>query len=324
MRTIQLLFAALPFALACSAVHAQTARTPWGHPDLQGSWSNATLTPLQRPADLKDKEFFTPEEARAWVQQRLAATSADANLERDKASGNIGSYNDAWTDRGNDIVPTRRTSLIVEPANGRVPPFTAAAQREHEANLAHAKAHPADTPEDRYLTERCIVFGGGAAPMLPEPYNNNYYIVQTPDYVTIMAELNHEVRIIPIDGRPHLPTDVTQWTGDSRGRFEGDTLVVETTNQKPHRHFYGVQMLDSVMSNDFRVVEQFTRTARDQIRYRATVYDPVFTAPWTVELFMHPQAGELVEFACHEGNYGMRGLLSAVREEERRAAEGKR
>jgi hypothetical protein len=120
-----------------------------------------------------------------------------------------------------------------------------------------------------------------------------------------------------------LPTDVAQWSGDSRGRWEGDTLVVETTNQKPHRHFYGVQMLDSVMSNDFRVVEQFTRTARDQIRYRATVYDAVFTAPWTVELFMHPQVGELVEFACHEGNYGMRGLLSAVREEERRAAEGK-
>ena len=122
-------------------------------------------------------------------------------------------------DRGNDIVPTRRTSLIVEPANGRVPPFTAAAQSEHERNLAHAAAHPADTPEDRYLTERCIVFGGGPAPMLPEPYNNNYYIVQTPDYVTIMAELNHEVRIIPIDGRPHLPAGVRQWTGDSRGRL---------------------------------------------------------------------------------------------------------
>jgi hypothetical protein len=160
--------------------------------------------------------------------------------------------------------------------------------------------------------------------MLPEPYNNNYYIVQTPEYVTIMAELNHEVRIIPIDGREHFPEHVTQWVGDSRGRWEGDTLVVETKNQKPHRHYYGVQMLDSVMSDEFRVVERFTRTAPDQIRYRATVHDPVFTAPWTVEIFMHPQNGELVEFACHEGNYGMSGILSAMREEERKAAEAGR
>jgi hypothetical protein len=321
MKPCRMAWLAAPLTLACSVVFAQAPRTPWGHPDLQGTWSNATLTPLQRPADLKDKAFFTEDEAKAWVRQRVAATSGDENIEKDRASGNVGSYNDAWMDRGNDIVPTRRTSLIVEPENGRVPPFTPAAEREFQANLARAKEHPADTPEDRYLTERCIGFGGGHAPMLPEPYNNNYYIVQTPEYVTIMAELNHEVRIIPIDGRAHLPADVSQWTGDSRGHWDGDTLVVETTNQKPHRHFYGVQMLDSVMSDEFRVVEQFTRTAPDQIRYRATVHDPVFTAPWTVEIYMHPQTGDLVEFACHEGNYGMRGLLSAAREEERRVEE---
>jgi hypothetical protein len=324
MRSCLLVSIALPLAFAGAVADAQTSRTPWGDPDLQGTWSNATLTPLQRPADLKDKEFFTPEEAKAYVRQRLAAQSGDENIEKDKTAGNVGSYNDAWMDRGNDIVPTRRTSLIIEPKSGRVPPFTAEAQREHERNLAHAAAHPADTPEDRYLTERCIGFGGGHAPMLPEPYNNNYYIVQTPDYVAIMAELNHEVRIIPVDGRPHVPSRVTQWVGDSRGHWEGDTLVVETTNQKANRHFYGVQMLDSVMSDKFRAVEQFTRTAPDQIRYRATVYDPVFTAPWTVEVFMHPQTGELVEYACHEGNYGLKGLLSAVREEEKRAAEGKK
>jgi hypothetical protein len=315
---------ALPVALAGGLADAQTARTPWGAPDLQGTWSNATLTPLQRPADLKDKEFFTPDEARAYVRQRLAAQSGDENIEKDKTTGNVGSYNDAWMDRGNDIVPTRRTSLIVEPKNGRVPPFTADAQRQFERDTAYAAAHPADTPEDRYLTERCIGFGGGHAPMLPEPYNNNYYIVQTPDYVSIMAELNHEVRIIPIDGRAHFPNGVTQWVGDSRGHWEGDTLVVETTNQKPNRHYYGVQMLDSLMSDKFRVVERFTRTARDQIRYTATVSDPVFTTPWTVEIFMHPQSGQMVEYACHEGNYGLRGLLSATREEERKAAEGKR
>ena len=148
--------------------------------------------------------------------------------------------------------------------------------------------------------------------------------MQTPEYVTIMAELNHEVRIIPLDGRSHLPGRVSQWVGDSRGHFEGDTLVVETTNQKTNRHYYGVQMLDSVMSDKFKVIERFTRTAPDQIRYRATVQDPVFTTPWTVEIFMHPQTGQLVEYACHEGNYGMRGMLSAMREEEKKAAEGKR
>jgi hypothetical protein len=324
MKLTHLVVIVPPLALACSIAAAQTPRTAWGDPDLQGTWSNATLTPLQRPANLKDKEFFTPAEAKAYVRQRLAAQSGDENIEADKASGNVGSYNDAWMDRGNDIVPTRRTSLIIEPKNGHVPPFTPEAQRQFERDQAYAAAHPADTPEDRYLTERCIVFGGGAAPMLPEPYNNNYYIVQTPDYVTIMAEINHEVRIIPIDGRPHLPGNVTQWTGDSRGHWEGDTLVVETTNQKTNRHFYGVQMLDSLMSDKFKVVEQFTRTAPDQIRYRATVSDPVFTQPWTVELFMHPQNGELVEYACHEGNYGLPGLLSAVREEEKKAAEGKK
>jgi hypothetical protein len=305
------------------AAAAQAQTTPWGDPDLQGRWSNATLTPLQRPAELADKEFFTPEEARAHVASILnPAVDEDERIEAEREAGNPGSYNDAWMDRGNNIVPTLRTSLIVDPPTGRMPPFTAEGQRMYEANLEYGAMHPADTPADRFLTERCIVFGGGAAPMFPEPYNNNYYIVQTPDYVTIMAELNHEVRIIPLDGRAHFPDDVTQWVGDSRGHWEGDTLVVETRNQKPNRHFYGVQMLNSAMSEEFRVIERFTRTGPDQIRYQATVHDPVvFTAPWTVEIFMHPQEGPLVEFACHEGNYGMMGILSAARQEERAAAQ---
>lgn len=318
----QLVAVAIPLMLVISAAGAQTSRTPWGDPDLQGRWSNATLTPLQRPEELAGKEYFTPEEARAYVQEVLAETNPDLNLEEDIEEAEIGSYNNAWFDRGNNVVPTLRTSLVIEPETGRVPPFTPEAQRRHEENLAYAERHPADTPADRFLTERCIVFGGGAAPMFPEPYNNNYYIVQTPDYVTIMAELNHEVRIIPLDGRPRFPEHVRQWVGDSRGRWEDETLVVETTNQWPNRHFYGVQMLNSVMSEDFRVIERFTRTAPDQIRYRATVHDPgVFTEPWTVEIFMHPQEEPLVEYACHEGNYGLRGLLSAARADERRAAE---
>jgi hypothetical protein len=311
---------AVPVLLLCPVAQAQ--RTPWGHPDLQGTWSNATLTPLQRPAALGDKAYFTPEEAEAYVRQTVLAGSADLRIDEDREAGEIGSYNDAWMDRGNTIVPTLRTSLIISPENGRIPAFTPAAQRQYEQYQAYSQQHPADTPEDRFLTERCIVFGGGPAPMLPEPYNNNYYIVQTPDYVTIMAELNHEVRIIPLDGRPHFPDDVRQWVGDSRGHWEGDTLVVETTNQQPSRFFYGVQMLNSVMSEHFSVVERFTRTGPEQIRYQATVTDPdVFVEPWTIEYFLHPQEGELVEYACHEGNYGLRGLLTAAREEERQAAQ---
>jgi hypothetical protein len=323
MHTKSILRIALPLLLLSPIAEAQ--RTSWGDPDLQGRWSNATLTPLQRPDELGDKAYFTREEADAWIRQRIRETSGDLSIEEDRESGETGSYNDAWMDRGDSIVPTLRTSLIIEPETGRVPAFTREAQRQHEQNLAYTAMHPADTPEDRFLTERCIVFGGGAAPMLPEPYNNNYYIVQTPDYVTIMSELNHEVRIIPIDGRPHFPDDVRQWVGDSRGRWEGDTLVVETKNQRTSRFFYGVQMLNSVMSENFSVVERFTRTGPDQIRYQATVTDPdVWVEPWTVEYFMHPQEGELVEFACHEGNYGLRGLLSAAREEERQAAAGDR
>jgi hypothetical protein len=314
----------VPLVLSLASAQAQEARTPWGDPDLQGRWSNATLTPLQRPAALADKAFFTPAEAREYLRSILDTGDEDDRIAAERAAGNPGSYNDAWMDRGNTLVPTLRTSLISDPPTGRMPPFTAEGQRRFDEDQAYAAIHPADTPADRFLTERCLVFGGGAAPMFPEPYNNNYYIVQTPEYVTIMAELNHEVRIIPIDGRPHFPANVRQWTGDSRGRWEGDTLVVETTNQRPNRHFYGVQMLNSVMSDEFRVVERFTRTGPEQIRYQATVHDPgVFTAPWTVEIFMHPQEGPLVEFACHEGNYGMMGILSAAREEERRAAEAR-
>ena len=306
----------LPAAVLGLAAQAQAPRTPWGDPDLQGKWSNATLTPLQRPAELGDKQFFTEDEAKAYVRQRIAAQSGDANIEADRSAGNVGSYNDAWMDRGTDVVPTRRTSLIIEPENGKVPPFTAAAQSEHERNLAHAAAHPADTPEDRYLTERCIGFGGGHAPMLPEPYNNNYYIVQTPDYVTIMAELNHEVRIIPIDGRPHLPGRVRQWTGDSRGRFEGDTLVIETTNLRASRNARG-------SAEQMKLTERFTRVDAGTLHYQFTVDDPAtYVKSWTAMIPMKPApgTGRIYEFACHEGNHGMLGILAGHRAQEKASA----
>jgi hypothetical protein len=305
-------------AVACSLlipVHAQnTSRLPWGDPDLEGIWTNATLTTLQRAPELGTKAFFTPEEAAAWEQQRIAATNADRPLR----AGEVGAYNDAFFERGSRGVKSRRTSLIIDPPDGRIPALTSEAQRKVEARQKHEAASPADRPEDRWLTERCILFGA-TVPMLPEPYNNNYRIVQSPGYVTILAEMNHDARVIPLDGRAHLAPAVQQWTGDSRGRFEGNTLIVETRNLKFNdKSRFGVQYLNGLSDENLRIVERFTRTDANTITYQATIDDPtVFVRPWTVEISMDRTEGPLFEVACHEGNYGMFNILSGHRAEER-------
>jgi len=214
---------AVVFAASTGLAHAQNApRLPWGDPDLEGTWTNATLTLLQRAPELGSKEFFTREEAAAFEKQRLEQTNAD----RPARPGDVGAYNDAFFERGKGGVKSRRTLLVIDPPDGRIPALTPEALRKVEARQRHETASPADRPEDRWLTERCILFGA-TVPMLPEPYNNNYSIIQTPGYVTIMVEeMNHDTRIIPVDGRPHLSQQVQQWTGDSRGRWDGDTLVV--------------------------------------------------------------------------------------------------
>jgi hypothetical protein len=302
---------------AGTAAAQQAPRTAWGHPDLQGTWTNATLTPLQRPAELGDKEFYTPQELAEFAEQRRAATNADRPLR----AGDVGSYNDAFFERGSAGVKTGRTSLVIEPRSGRIPALTAAAQAIVEQRTAYMAAHPADRPSDRWLTERCIMFGA-TAPMLPEPYNNNYRIFQTPDHVVILVEMNHDARVIALDGSPHISPVIEQWVGDSRGRFEGDTLVVETRNFKFNEQSrFGVGYLNGVSDENLRVVERFTRTATDTIMYQATVEDPtVFTSPWTVEIPLQPSDGQIFEVACHEGNRGLANILSGQRAEERAAA----
>jgi hypothetical protein len=292
----------------------QIKRTPWGDPDIEGIWTNATLTPLQRPPELGAKEFFTPEEARQFQQTRLEQTNADRPL----PPGQVGAYNDAFFERGTSIVRSRRTSLVIDPADGRIPALTADAQRKVEARQQREKTSPADSPEDRWLTERCILFGA-TVPMLPEPYNNNYRIIQSPGYVTILVEMNHDARVIPLDSRPHLDGRIQQWTGDSRGHWEGNTLVVETTNLKfNHQSRFGVGYLNGLSDERLHVVERFTVTDANTLTYRATVDDPtVFVRAWTVELSMSRTAGPLYEVACHEGNYGMANILSGHRAEER-------
>jgi len=309
----------MAFGLGAGLAAAQEPafRTPWGHPDLQGTWTNATLTPLQRPPELADKEFFTPEELEQFAAERRAATNADRPLR----PGDVGSYNDVFFERGAGGVHTGRTSLVIEPRDGRIPALTPAAQAAVDTRTAHMAAHPADRPSDRWLTERCILFGA-AVPMLPEPYNNNYRIFQTPDHVVILVEMNHEARVIPLDGRPHTSPSIVQWIGDSRGRFEGDTLVVETRNFKFNEQSrFGVGWLNGISDENLRVVERFTRTDADTIMYRATIEDPtVFVSPWSVEVPLRTSEGPIFEVACHEGNLGLANILSGHRAEERARA----
>jgi len=295
----------------------QTPRTSWGHSDLEGTWSAATITPLERPADLAGKEFFTEQEAAEYERLTVARTNRDQRAD-DAAADVARAYNDFWWDSGTRVVPTRRTSLIVDPPEGRIPPLTAEAEKRQAALAEVRKTRgPADNPEDRNLWERCITRGVPTA-MLPQVYNNNYQIMQTKDHVVILAEMIHDARIIPLDGRPHPPAHLRYWMGDSVGRWEGDTLVVDTTNFTNQTSFRG-------SGENLRLVERFTRTAADILTYRVTVHDPdTFTRPWTIELPVRRSDGEIYEYACHEANYGLEGILRGHRAEERAAAAAKK
>ncbi len=297
-------------------------RTADGHPDLQGVWTNATLTPLQRPPELADTQVFSDAQALAYEKQRLQASNADSAANR--RAGDPGSYNQAFWDRGTNIVRSHRTSLVVDPPNGKIPPMTPDAQANFERVHAERLRHPADGPEDRNLSERCLWFSGDGPPYLPEPYNNNYQILQTPDHVAILAEMNHEGRVVPTKGaipsaRSASSAAFQTWKGQSLGHWEGDTLVIETTNLKfNNQSRFGV-VYDGMTDENLRVVERFTRDAADHITYRATVEDPtIYTKPWTVEMSMILTKGPIYEYACHEGNYGMTGILQGARTQEKK------
>jgi hypothetical protein len=290
-------------------------KTPDGQPDLSGYWTNITLTPLQRPANLAKKPFFTAAEAAAYEKETVERNNADR---RDLGTdADVGlAYNDFWWDRGTKVVSTLRTSLIVDPPDGKVPALTQEATRRLAETRAAAQGHAFDGPENRPLSERCILWRTAGPPMIPSVYNNNYQIVQGPGYVIIAVEMIHDARIIPLDGSPHLSKDVRLWLGDPRGHWEGNTLVVETTNFTDKTAFQG-------SSKDMRLVERFTRTAPDTIMYQFTVNDPsTFAKQWTAEIPMHQTAGPLIEYACHEGNYAMSGVLAGARADEKKAAEG--
>ncbi len=308
------------------AAQAQTQptghRTAWGDPDLQGVWDFRTLTPLERPDALSDQEVFASEEAAAQFAEATAhALDADRRDGADQAFG-FGSdieraYNNFWMDYGSSLTDDRRTSLIVDPPDGKIP-WTPEG-RERPGTFARAfSGMVTEGPEDRALSERCILGFNSGPPMLPSAYNNNVQLFQTPDNVVIFNEMIHDARIVPLDGRSHVPDSVRQWTGDSRGRWEGETLVVETTNFLRETHFNG-------SSANLHLVERFTRVADDVLLYEFTASDPTtYTRAWTAQIPMRLSDSALYEYACHEGNYGMFNLLAGARAEEREAAAGGR
>jgi hypothetical protein len=283
--------------------------TPDGQPDLQGVWSNATTTPLERPAALADKQVLTEEETAELQKQ----TSENRNTDRRDGKGTDAdvarAYNEFWWDRGNVL---NRTSLIVDPPDGRLPPLTTAGQKIMDARAEAKRSRgPADSWEDRPLQERCLLYHG--VPPLPTGYNNNYQILQSPGLVAIVHEMIHEVRLIPLDGRPHLPPNVRQWMGDSRGHWEGKTLVVETTNFNDNPRLFRFPASAST-----RVEERFTRIDAGHIDYRFTVDDPaMYTKAWTAILPMTKIEGPIYEYACHEGNTAMVGILAGARAQEK-------
>jgi hypothetical protein len=304
--------------LSTALMPAQTAKkwvpskTPDGQPDIQGVWTNPTITPFERPADLGTKAVLSKEEISAAEKK-----AAETNVDKPPAKGDPGTYNEVWFDRGTKVVSTHQTSLVIEPANGRV-----SIKPEAEAVRDYNAAHNSDTYENMSVWDRCITRGvpGG---MFPAAYNNAYQIIQTPGYVTILYEMIHETRIIPIGDSAHLPATVKEWNGDSRGHWEGNTLVVDTTNYNG-KGWMGTagsagRLKGILESEALHVVERFTRTDENTILYEARIEDPnEYNAPWKVEipLVRDPQY-QIYEYACHEGNEAVANVLRGGRAAEK-------
>jgi hypothetical protein len=315
-------------ASAAPGTHAATrewvrARTPDGHPDFQGVWANNTVTPLQRPKQWEGKERLT--DADVADLQKFAAQIVENDGDAQFGDGFIlavlnrvanptsydpgtGNYNQFWLVERD--WHDRRTSLIIDPPNGKLPPLTPEGQKRRAAEIEHRKVHAFEDPEVFPLGERCVNFG---IPRLQAGYNSYLQIVQSPGYVTIVNEMAHDARIIPLDGRPHLTDRVRVWNGDSRGHWEGETLVIDTTNFSPKSDFMGSH-------ENLRLTEKLTRTSADILNYEFTVDDPtMWTAPWTAMIPLKHKNEAMFEYACHEGNYGLPAILRGAREQEKNA-----
>ena len=319
-------------------------RNSLGQPDLQGVWDFRTLTPLQRPKELGNKAVFTKEEQEAFKSKAIDVLDVDKardeNIATDSNTDVEGAYNNFWFDYGTSMSEDRRTSLITDPANGRLPALTEEAATRMKQN--HLRTFPVrdilsiglidfrpTDPETLGLSERCLLSFNAGPPLTPSAYNNNLRIVQSPRHVVIFTEMIHDARVIPIDGSTHLPAEMTKWTGDSRGHWDGDTLVVETTNftGKTPTFQMPIDLVDPSMNGvvgtgeNFTLIERFTRTSDSLIIYEYTVTDlSTFTQPFTVAIPLKASDSQLFEYACHEGNHGAAGMLSGARHVEKEEA----
>jgi len=319
VRVIAILFALgslVPVSAAAqssSSASSSVPRTPDGRPDLQGVWDFGSVTPLQRPADLAGKEFLTEEDVSA-----LEAEAA-ARVDRPPPPGQTGAYNRFWFADGTKVVETRRTSLIVDPPDGRLPAYASAGESRMAARAA-ARLRNAG-PEDRDVDERCILGFNSGPPMLPGAYNNFVQVFQVPGYVAIFNEMVHDVRLVPLDDRPPLSSDIKQWMGSSTGRWEGDTLVVETGNFRDLGTAHpapNMELLEA-LGPELHLVERFSRLNEDTLLYQFTVNDPTaYAKPWSGELTMAKSDNALYEYACHEGNYGLFNILAGAQAAARR------
>ena len=309
-------------------------RTPWGDPDLQGIWDYWTFTPLERPSDLAGKAALTNDEV-AQLANRLRDQAIETDAKGPRP-GNPGAYSqEVWTDRSR-AKALNQPSIIVDPPDGKIPPLTAIALKMEEAHRA-AGGHPVrtrtdgvgtDGPEDRGVAERCILGFSTGPPMLPGGYNNNVQLFQTRDYVAMHLEMNHDVRIVPLDGRPQLSKSVHQWMGSSRGRWEGNTLVVETTNFTNKTASFSGRVaaggFERGSAEHLRLIERFTRVDAETLRYEFTVDDSAtFSRPFTGRIPMSLSQQPIYEYACHEGNYGLTNMLLGARSTERKGSEGR-
>jgi hypothetical protein len=317
-----------------AAAPGKVPRTSWGKPDLQGTWDFRTITPLERPDALANKEFLTPEET---ARREKEVVDRNNNLdarpsERTTAGGSVdirpdgtpGFYNNFWLDYGTKTNSTRRTSLIIDPPNGKLPPITARAKEQVETTRKYLTEHPADSWLDRSTSDRCILGFNAGPPLTPGGYNQNMQLFQTQDYVALVTEMVHTARIIPLDGRPRLNQNIRQWSGDSRGHWEGDTLVVETTNTMGGRNAWTLPLIGegtdfadqpaAISTPNMKLIERFTRVDADTLEYKYTVIDPeVWTKEWTASIPLRLSEIPMYEYACHEGNYSMPNILSGQR-----------
>jgi len=296
-------------------------RTPDGQPEIQGVWTNNTLTPLQRPKELGSKEFYTEAELAGIQKQQRERLNRDYDEGEGEAPANHsgipgGPLENVHYDHAqfgldwlqSTVAWNRRTSLIVGP-EGTIPPLTPEARKWLADRAAREKGHELDSAQHRPLGARCIARESNGPPLLPTRYNSNFQIVQGPGYVAIESEEIHDVRIVPLDGRPHLPKNIRQWLGDSVGHWESNTLVIDTTNFTDLTPFPGAQNL--------HVVERITRSADDTLLYQFTVEDPGYwTRPWSGEVLIKKMKGQLYEYACHEANYGLENTLRGARAAE--------